>query len=572
MASKSQQYNASVNFGASVDPSMTRTLNRLSSGIDHIGTETSAVMKTQTAWQRQMKAGSSSTVEQMKHMERATQALINKHESLEKEIREGVKSGRAGTAFLIEDYRKVGIGIENARREMERLTKEQEREKHLAQQQQRLEAGRAKWRERGENLTASGRSGLAAMATTVAKAPLAIGAAGAGLLSGVVALNHKTAEEYRLAKQYGMSFKHYKAGSILAEQAGLNGENYGDLTEELSNKLGEAGNEKTINPLLWQLGIASKDALKGTKQQQFDKVMERISSSVNSGKLSAQQGESLADQLMGGEANKLMTYIISTGKSYEEVMKNADRLNNISEDEARGAMESSQILSNLWTSAETAMQGITGELGSALGPQLKAWEQQGVEWVKENKGQIAKSINEWVTDGGPKRAIDAVKMFGDVTMAVAQKLSWLLPEDRKPEDMDSEQAARVRALEIAGAEADKKGLKDGFWGGATGTGEWSQYVKKRQDEAATAWVGKHEGVSGDTVQPESQSGETIPVFSRPGGSSVNNTHNNQYHFNVVINGGATEAGAQELYDKFTALTGGINSPSDTFDIPDPLSP
>ncbi|SUI82124.1 Uncharacterised protein [Serratia quinivorans] len=311
MAGKSQKYNASINFGASVDPSMTRTLNRMTTGIDRIGTETAQVMKTQTAWQRQMKAGSASTVNQIKHMERATQALINKQEALEKEIRDGVKSGHAGMAFLVEDYKKVGAGIERARHELERLNGEQEKEQKLEKKQKektrRQEARRIKWQERGESLTTQGRATIASGARAIVKAPVAIAGAGiagaAGLGGGILALNRKTAEEYRFAKQYGMSFEQYKAGSIMAEQAGLNGEDYGDLTEELSNKLGEEGNDKTVNPMLAMLGL-NKHLMTGTKQQQFDKIMQTIVEKVNSGKLTAQQSESVADQLMGGEGKQ----------------------------------------------------------------------------------------------------------------------------------------------------------------------------------------------------------------------------------------------------------------------------
>ncbi|MHC5177422.1 hypothetical protein [Serratia rhizosphaerae] len=568
MAGKSQKYNASINFGASVDPSMTRTLNRMTTGIDRIGTETAQVMKTQTAWQRQMKSGSASTVNQIKHMERATQALINKQEALEKEIRDGVKSGRAGMAFLVEDYKKVGAGIEHARKELERLNDEQENEQKLEKKREAWEGKRIKWRERGENITAHGRATIAYGARALIRAPIAIAGAGvigaAGVGGGVLALNRKTAEEYRNAKKYGMSYEHYKAGSIMAEQAGLNGENYGDLTEELSNKLGEEGNEKTVNPMLAMIGL-NKHLMKGTKQEQFDLVMKRLVDGVRNKTLKPEQAESLADQLMGGEGNKMLTYLIGTKKAYEEVMNNAAELNNITEDEARGALESSQILSNMWTSAETALAGVAGDVGNALRPQLKEWEGQFETWVKNNKAMITNTIIDWVDGGGPKRVVDGLLKFSQVVWAVAEKLEWILPENRKPEDMDTQEAARIRAAEIAGPEADKLGLKDSFWGGATGTGERSQYVKKKQDEAATAWVGKHLGVDGDVAQPKSTDGEIVPVFSRPGNANVNNTHNNQYHFNIVIDGGASEAGAQELYDKFKALTGDAGGSSDTFD-------
>jgi hypothetical protein len=114
-------------------------------------------------------------------------------------------------------------------------------------------------------------------------APVAIAGAGVagitGLMGGALALNKKTAEEYRLSKQYGMSYQSYKNGSILAEQAGLNGENYEDLSEELSNKLGGQGNDKSLNPLLAQIGM-NKTQMTGSKQQQFEQGMQAISAGI----------------------------------------------------------------------------------------------------------------------------------------------------------------------------------------------------------------------------------------------------------------------------------------------------
>lgn len=584
MASKSQQYNASVNFGASVDPSMERTLNRLTSGIEHIGTETSALTKTQTAWQRQMKAGSSSTVVQMKHMERATQALINKHETLEKEIRDSVKNGRAGTAFLIEDYKKVGAGIESARREMEKLTKEQEHESKLAQKQQRRDARRERFGgallSPSRNAWASAKaapgnaleSGLSmvgglpvAAAKAVITAPAAIAkagiAAGTGLIGSVVALNHKTAEEYRLAQQYGMSYRHYKTGSILAEQAGLNGENYGDLSEELSNKLGEKGNEKTINPMLWQLGIAGKNGLKGTKEQQFDTVMQKISKAVLVDKsLTAQQGESLADQLMGGEANKLMTYILNTGKSYEEVMRNAERLNNVTEEEAQAALESSQTISNLWTSAETALQGMAGELGKAFEPQLEAWEQQATTWVKNNKQLITNAITDWVNGGGPERVVHGLETLGSAVANVVRFIDKVTPGESEDEKAAVQQDVVKKmsygnTVEWGRSYAKDHDLEDWF-------------DKQHFDDPAVIadLRGKSRVPDDVTFNPEDIGG-AIPTPSVQKQSSQQTNH-----FNITVNaapGQSPEELGQGVYQAVTGVFADVPDipGADTFDAP-----
>ncbi|MEZ2603341.1 hypothetical protein [Kluyvera intermedia] len=476
--SKSQKFNASINFGASLDPSMARTLKQLTRGIDDISDESEKAAKTQTAWMRQMKAGSASTTSQIKNMERATETLVKKQAALEKQIRDGVRAGK-DVSELASEYQRVAAGIGRAEHALSRLNAQQERETKLADKQQRKQARNERYKNAflspaqtawGKAKAAPGNmleSGLSmagglpfAAAKAVFTAPVAIAkmglATGAGLIGGVLALNKKTAEEYRLAKQYGMSFRSYKAGSILTEQAGLNGENYGDLAEELSNKLGEQGNDKTLNPMLAQIGM-NKTQLKGTKQQQFDQVMQAISVAIKNKSMSAQQGESLADQLMGGEANKLMTYIANTGKSYKEVMDNAAQLNNISEDEARAAVESSQTISNIWTSAETALQGIAGELGAAFEPQLKEWEQQATKWIHNNKQLITNEITDWVNGGGPKRVVDGLVKFGDAVSTVAGWISAILPDndERAPAQMDTIQEARQRALEN---EAESRGI------------------------------------------------------------------------------------------------------------------
>lgn len=554
MASKSQKFNASVNFGAEVDPSMSRTMNRLGAGIDHLTAETEKLGKTQTAWQRELKSGSSSTLSQIKKVEQATQALISKQAALEKGIRDGVKSNKAGTSFLIDEYEKVGVMIGRARKELDALNKAEEKEK-------RQTASREKWRQRGENLASTGRGLLVSTAKSVALSPLAMAGAGIGLVGSVMELNKKTAEEYRLAKQYGMSFKHYKAGSILAEQAGLNGENFGDLTEELSNKLGEKGNDKTINPMLWQLGISSKDALKGTKQQQFDKVMQAISTNVRNKNMTAQQGESLADQLMGGEANKLMTYILNTGKSYEEVMKNADQLNNITEAEAKGALESSQVISNLWTSAETALQGIAGELGNAFRPQLEAWEQQATAWVRNNKEAIAKSIGNWVDGGGPQRLVDGLETFGRAVSALAGMLKNLLPDTRSPVEMETADKARNRGMALADEEASKRGL------GWFDSDRWN-LESQRADEAEQAWKDAHSRANVSdyvTFGPASLGGSAIPPL-KPSSSQQTN------HVNITVNaapGQSPEELGQGIYQKFTDALPGVPdfAGANTFDMP-----
>lgn len=575
MASKTQKFKTDVTFGAETDPSMTRTMNRLSAGIDRIGAAALKAGKTETAWMRSVKAGSASTATQIQKLERATQALINKHESLEKGIRDGVKNNRAGTSFLIDEYQQVGRMIENARKEMELLNREQKREVR----RERIKG--TVWRAAGAGVDLGGRV-LRATPAAIAGSTIA---GVTGLVGGVLALNHKTAEEYRQAQQYGMSYSRYKTGSILAEQAGLNGENFGDLSEELSNKLGEMGNDKTLNPMLAQLGLNKH--MSGTKQQQFDEVMQRLSQGVLSNKLSPQQAESLADQLMGGEANKLLTYIIGLKKTYKEAMESAGELNNVTEDEARAALGSSQALSNLWISAETSMQGIAGELGNALMPQIKTWESQATQWIKENKEEIAKSIGTWVDNGGPQRLVKGLETFGRALSYVAGLLGDLMPDnsDSGKQKRVLQELGQTGSVELAAKTAHNEGLDDWFNAHVRGNKPLLNQVRDaytssrgwlvNDDDAFDAALGYAVNtLNGEKAggQPESSDGVLVPFSARGGSARVSNTHNNQYHFNVVINGGAPEAMAQDLYEQFTSLVGSAGGSSDTFDSANLMSP
>lgn len=549
--SKSQKFNASINFGASLDPSMSRTLKGLTRGIDDISEESAKAAKSQTAWMRQVKAGSAGTTAQINNMERATDTLVKKQASLEKQIREGVRAGK-DVSELASEYQRVAAGIGRAEHALTRLNAQQERENKQAEKQKRRD-------ERWGRMKAMPGKALSFGASTLISAPVAIVGAGVagitGLMGGALALNKKTAEEYRLSKQYGMSYRSYKNGSILAEQAGLNGENYGDLSEELSNKLGEQGNDKSLNPLLAQIGM-NKTQMTGSKQQQFDQVMQAISVGIKNKSLTAQQGESLADQLMGGEANKLVTYIASTGKSFKEVMDNAAQLNNVSEDEARAAAESSQVISNLWTSGETALQGMAGELGKAFEPQLKAWEQQATQWISNNKQLIANEITEWVKGGGPERIVHGLETFGRAVSQVVKWIDAILPEndERSPAQMATAQEARQRAIET---EEQKQGVSSlGYQESINIANAGEQSWKDAHSQARVP-----DGVNFD----DKTFGVPVPSLKAPVPQQTN-------HVNITVNTlpgqDPTEFG-QGVYDAFNKATPGVpdSGGADTFDIP-----
>lgn len=561
---KSEKFNASVNFGGSIDSSLGRSLKWLTSGIQSTEKTTLKAMGVQTKWMKELQEGSSTTTSKLKVMGKSMDALVAKQTTLEKKIRAGVRAGE-DVSKLADEYKTVAVGISRAEKELEKLNAERKKEQESEARAQRSASRRQSLltptRDLFSRLRSAPGRGIDGLYAAAGRAPLAaahvigrglkwgaVGAAGAavGLPGMIIAANKKLAEEASIAKSYGLSYEKYKAGSILAEQAGLNGENFGDLAEELSNKVGEQGNEKTVNPMLGQIGLLKSHLLKLTKTQQFDTVMQAITSRVKSGRMTSTQGESLADQLMGGEANKLATYIIESGKTYEEVMKNASRLNNTTNAEAEGAIEASRTLSNIWTAGETALMGMAGEVGKALEPQLQQLETASLQWIKDHKEEMKNALGNWVSDGGPQRLVSGLKLFGEEVIAVGEKLKCLLPDERTAAQMDTIQEARNRALEI---ESKNRGVSTASFG--------YQESIDIANSGEAAWREEHSNTNDaayDSYANDSLKGvPDIPKTAIP----TNVTHSPTFNFTVNLAPGSSTDMAQDLYEQAQKLLGGV---------------
>lgn len=572
---KSEQFNASINFGASLDGSMARTLKSLTGGIEGTERVTLKAMGVQTKWMREMQEGSASTVTKLKNMEGAMGALVKKQASLEHKIRAGVRAGE-DVSKLAAEYKQVATGISRAENELTKLNAERKKEIQLEDTQRKREERNKLLRGAAldpykkligaftgapQSLAMAGASAIGALPAVAAKTAAAgvVGTIGGALTlaGGYFAANNSLAEDAGIAKSYGLSYEKYRAGTILAQQAGLEGENFGDLTEELSNKVGEQGNEKSLNPMLGQIGLLKSRLGKLSKEKQFDTVMQAITTSVRAGRMTSTQGESLADQLMGGEANKLLTYILQTNKSYAEVMADAAKLQNISNAEAEGAVETSRIFGNIWTAGKTALLGLVGEVSRTMAPQLKMLEGTAIDWINKNKETIAKAIADWGANGGPERLIQGLKVFGEEVLAVGERLKWLLPDgaaagqDKSATDrIKIHNDARSKAY-IAGGNAESDAAAEhpilGF--PARLFGGRKQFVENYVDEYTPAFETMLGAVDTQSSSP------AIPL-SR---SAVTTNHNN-ITFNVTIAGGTPTDMAQDLHNEVQRLfgTGGFS--------------
>ncbi|MRT11106.1 hypothetical protein GJV07_02225 [Enterobacteriaceae bacterium RIT711] len=559
---KTQQFNASVNFGATVDGSVGKTLSRLTGGIEDIGSVSLKTMGVQTKWMRDLQSGSASTASKMKTMEQATAALLKKQEALEKEIRESTKSGKGGTAALVEDYKKVGVAIKRATDEMEKLNKEQAKEQKRAERGVRFRSGAsAIGHGLGKGVEGIGRSLMGA--SRWAAAGLLGGAAAA--IASPIALNAETAESAGLAKSYGIGIKQYQGMGIMARQAGLNAENAGDLAEEFVNKLKEQGNEKTLNPMLRQIGLSKRFLNGKSREDAFNEVMSRLSRMKDTG-----AAASLADQLMGGEANKFLTYIHSTGKSFEQAMVNAQRYNLLTQEGADGAMKANTAVGNLWGVAVSGMEDTIGKITGQLAPTIDDAALQLADWIKGMQPKITSAVTDWLKpDGnnktGPQRLWDSivkfgngVEMIGDEIFAVATKLKWTIPSDSSQPKSSTEISKDAHALAYNEGmkQADQSPLNTWvnlpwMFGGR------KDYVDDYADQHAETF----ETMLG--AQDTDSTGPNVPLSK----SAVTSNNHNTYNFNVTVSPGMPEDMAQSLHEQFKQLVGNNSTSSPTFDMP-----
>ncbi|EBY1867205.1 hypothetical protein DU156_05250, partial [Salmonella enterica subsp. enterica serovar Durham] len=327
----------------------------------------------------------------------------------------------------------------------------------------------------------------------------ATGAAGfaVGAPAAALSMNADTAEKVAFARHYGVGVEKYSAWDNIGKMAGLNGENVGDLTEELTNKIGEAGNEQTVNPMLLQIGLSKKMMRGWSREKQFDEVMNRLSK-MKDDKVAA----SLADQLMGGEANKLLTYMKFTGKEWQEAMKEAAESNLLTQKNAEGATRAHFAMQNLWSIARSGMADMLGEISEGLAPEMKQWQTDLKGWFKEAGPEITKGIIEWTKPdengkSGLTRFKEDAKEFGEglyklgrIAWALADKFSFLLPDSDEEIQKKITEGLANGSLSIGGAEGVAKGSGLEKWWGEQGfTDEKVGQMRRERDEGRGGFDG-----------------------------------------------------------------------------------
>ncbi len=226
--------------------------------------------------------------------------------------------------------------------------------------------------------------------------------------------NENTASMVGMAKSYDMTIDRFKAWNGIAVQAGLNGENIGDMIEELSNKFGEfkaLGEQSSVADVFGALGIDAAMMEGMEAADQFEFIMDRLQSVGDK-----QQAASLADMLFGGEGNKVTTYIRNTGKSLNELLEDQKQFNMLTNEGANGAVSYGNAFKNLTSVISSAWQEVSGIIGGEMTDDVKQASSAIGSLFKNNKDDIK---------GFFKGLVDGAKFFGAMLFKVGQGVNSL---------------------------------------------------------------------------------------------------------------------------------------------------
>lgn len=368
------------------------------------------------------------------------ESLTRQQERLKKQIDAAGKENR-DVAALTAEYEKLGQEIQAATRQQTLFNKKLKSAERLA-----------RWKGYGKTALKVG-FGLSA-------------GAGLTLAAGITAVlnrNTETAERAGIARSYGVDYETYAAWDSLARLMGLNGENIGDLFEEYRNKVFDDDNGATdkgaIQEVFGKLGLKAGVMAGKNNQEQvefiFDRLLEVKDEQVAAG---------MADALFGGEANKIMTWMRLSGKTFGELISEQKRYNLVTKEGADGAVQGHAALSNLRNVLNSSIDDISGKLGKQLAPHIQRVTDDLAAWFK-NGGleKIQKFINDVAL---PTLIRMAAWMwnFGKVLGGITQKaIEWGLVDNPRQDKRETlEYLARTGSTELARIVAQKNGQGEWF--------------------------------------------------------------------------------------------------------------
>ncbi|ANP06998.1 hypothetical protein LGD64_004983 [Escherichia coli] len=408
MATVGDNLKANIRIGGTIDPSWKNSVNGLKKGLSGATREVAR--------------------------------LTRQQDVLKRKIQAGVLAGQDITD-LRKQYEKLGKKIHDATAEQDRFNRELARAERLA-----------RWKGRGMTALKVGGGLSVGAGLTLA------GAAGAAL-----SRNSETAERAGIARSYGVDYETYAAWDSLARLMGLNGENIGDLFEEYRNKVFDDDNGATdkgaIQEVFGKLGLKSGVMAGKSNQEQVEFLFDRLLQVENE-----QVAAGMADALFGGEANKILTWMRLSGKTYRKLISEQKRYNLVTKAGADGAVQGHMALSNLSNVLSSSIDEISGQLGKELAPHIQQVTDDLAAWFKN--GGLEK-IRAFIRDDALPALIDLAAWmwkFGKVLAGITQKaIEWGLADDPREDRREVlEYLAKMGSPELARVVAQKNGQGEWF--------------------------------------------------------------------------------------------------------------
>lgn len=407
------------------------------------------------------------SVDGLKHgLSGATQEvarLTRQQDVLKRKIQAGVLAGQDITE-LRKQYEKLGRKIHDATGEQDKFNRKLARAERLA-----------RWKGRVGTVLKTGLGLSVGSGLTLA--------AGAG---AVLNRNSETAERAGIARSYGVDYETYAAWDSLGRQMGLNGENIGDLFEEYRNKVFDDDNgakdKGAIQDVFGKLGLKAGVMVGKNNQEQVEFLFERLLQVENE-----QQAAGMADALFGGEANKILTWMRLSGKTFQELISEQKRYNLVTKEGADGAVQGHVALSNFSYVLSSSIDEISGQLGNELAPHIQQVTDDLAAWFKN--GGLEK-IRAFIRDDALPALIDMAAWmwkFGKVLAGITQKaIEWGLADDPREDRREVlEYLAKMGSPELARAVAQKNGQ-----------GEWFDELLRQNPELTKQVVQAYEDTRG----------------------------------------------------------------------------
>ncbi|AYN30014.1 hypothetical protein D8682_25360 [Buttiauxella sp. 3AFRM03] len=399
---KSSNFKATVKFGAEVDPSFGQAASSIGRTLGGAAEEAAKEIN----------------------------KLTREQQKLTREIKKGVLAGE-DVSELKKRYSELGGEIDQASRKLSRLNA----------------LGRV-----GGAFRAAGATGIAIGGRAIGGLTI-----GGGVLSGAaaggIALNANTAEQLGKAQGYGLDFGTHMAYQNIGKAIGIDEDAVGDLLDEMKNKIGEIGNEKMLDPLLGQIGYTKARAnreMKRDPNKLFQDVMKLVNENVKRGKMSAAEAGSFADQLFGGEAQKIVSYMTTLGMTFEDLTAAGKKYNLTTEEGAKQAVKGQYALNSLWGVVTSGAREIIGQtLGAASDDILKGADKLKQEFTILGP-KITTMVTDWLKPGeggetGPERLWNGLESFGKAISALADFITKLYPSLSEKGEEKTVSEARTRA-------------------------------------------------------------------------------------------------------------------------------